>query len=213
RGTAIWTKDALDEFGVDALRYYLAAAAPETRDTDFIYDELIRRNNDELVAAYGNAAHRVLTFTQRHFEGKVPEPGPTRPQDTAMLAEVASGFAAAADAIEAVRLRDGLQEAMRVAREANRYLDEQAPWKAIKGDRVSAATTVHTMIQVLNGLKVLFAPYLPHSSQKLHELLGFTGDVSQLPWTPEPVPSGQALPVPAPLFAKLEPRVEQAAGV
>src|SRR5262249_17438515 len=84
------------------------------------------------------------------------------------------------------------------------YLDEQAPWKSIKTDRQAAATTVYTMVQVLNGLKVLFAPYLPHSSQKLHELLGFTGPVEACRWQPKPVPAGQALPAPNPLFAKFE---------
>jgi methionyl-tRNA synthetase len=204
RGNVIWTKDVLDQYGVDPLRYYLASTLPEGRDTDFAYDELVRRNNDELVAAYGNAAHRVLTFLGRHFGGSVPEPGTPRPADEAMLAEVRRGFEAVGAAIEAVRLRDGLQEAMAVARAANRYLDEQAPWKAIKADRQAAATTVYTMVQVLNGLKVLFAPYVPHSSQKLHELLGFTGDVAARPWHAEPVPAGQSLPAPTPLFAKFD---------
>ena len=85
-----------------------------------------------------------------------------------------------ATAIEAVHLRDGLRRGDGVARAANRYLDEQAPWKRIKTDREGAATTVYTMIQVLNGLKVLFAPYVPFSSQKLHELLGFSGDVADV---------------------------------
>jgi methionyl-tRNA synthetase len=183
---------------------------PEGHDTDFTYDELVRRNNDELVATYGNAAHRILTFAQRNFEGRVPEPGPLAPADEAMLAELRRGFRRVAASIKAVHLRDGLTEAMSVARAANRYLDDQAPWKRIKTDRASAATTVNTMIQVLNGLKVLLAPYIPFSSQKLHELLGYSGDVAALPWRPETVPAGQQLPVPTPLFAKLELPVEEA---
>jgi len=204
RGNVIWTRGVLDEYGPDALRFYLASTLPEGRDTDFTYDELVRRNNEELVSIYGNAAHRVLTFLQRHFEGRVPEPGPLRPADEAMLAEVRRGFVAAAANIEAVRLRDGLSEALGVARAANRYLDERAPWRAIKTDRAGAATTLYTMIQVLNGLKVLFAPYLPHSSQRLHELLSFGGDVAECPWRPESVPAGQRLPTPTPLFRKFE---------
>jgi methionyl-tRNA synthetase len=124
-----------------------------------------------------------------------------------MLAAVRDGLVAAGEAIESVRLRDGLGEAMSVARAANRYLDEQAPWKRIKTDREGAATTVHTMIQVLNGLKVLFAPYVPFSSQRLHELLGFSGDVSECAWRADEVPIGQELPVPTPLFAKYDPPV------
>ena len=207
RGNVIATGDVLDMYGPDPVRYYLTSTMPEGRDTDFTYDELVRRNNDELVATYGNAAHRILTFAHRNFDGKVPEPGALGPADEAMLAEVRRGFEAVAEAIEAVRLREGLSEAMSVARAANRYLDEQAPWKSIKTNRQAAATTVYTMIQVLNGLKLLFAPYLPFSSQRLHELLGNNGDVTACRWEPETVPAGRALPHPAPLFAKFDPPV------
>src|SRR5262249_29128869 len=141
---------------------------PEGRDSNFTYEDLVRRNNDELVAAYGNAVHRVLTFAQRNFAGVVPTPGPLIPADQAMLIEARKGLSAVGSAIEAVHLRDGLTEALAVARAANRYLDEQAPWKTIEADRQRAATVIHTMLQVLNGLKVLFAPYVPFSSQRLH---------------------------------------------
>jgi methionyl-tRNA synthetase len=208
RGNVIWTEDVLDEYGADPLRFYLASTLPEGRDTDFTYDEFVRRNNDELVAAYGNAAYRVLTFAQKHFGGSVPTPGPLGPADEAMLAELRRGFESEAQAIEEVRLRDGLSSAMAVARAANRYLDEQAPWKRIRADKQSAGTTIYVMAQVLNGLKVLFAPYLPFSSQKLHEMLGFSGEITACPWTPEEVPAGQVLPPPVPLFAKFEAPVE-----
>src|SRR5437764_12407784 len=93
---------------------------------------------------------------------------------------------------------------MGVARSANRYLDEQAPWKQIKVDRAAAGTTIYVMLQVLSGLGVLFSPYLPFSSHKLHHYLGFEGDVSQGSWRSAEVPAGTKLPVPAPLFPKLE---------
>jgi methionyl-tRNA synthetase len=205
-GNVVWTADALDRYGADALRYYLAATMPETQDTHFTYAELVRRNNEELLATYGNAAHRVLTFAQREFGGRVPSPaGSPRPADAAMLEAARRAFATAGAAIEAVRLRDGLAEALALARAANRYLEEQAPWKAVKVDRASAGATVHTMLQVLAALRTLFAPYLPHSSQRLHELLGFEGEVARLPWAPQAVPAGRALPTPAPLFARLDP--------
>ena len=209
RGNIIRTKGVLDQYGADALRYYLAVTMPEGRDTDFTYDELVRRNNDELVAAYGNAAHRVLTFAQRNFGGAVPEPGALTPADEAMLAEVRRSLTAEAVAIEAVHLRDGLAAAMNVARAANRYLDEQAPWRTIKTDRAAAARSVYTMIQTLNGLKVLFAPYTPFSSQKLHELLGGAGEVSACRWELQPVAPGTTLPAPTPLFVKFDPPVAQ----
>jgi methionyl-tRNA synthetase len=146
----------------------------------------------------------VLTFAQRNFDGIVPEPGLLTPADEGMLATVEHGFSAVAAAIEAVHLREGLNEAMTVARAANRYLDEQAPWKAIKTDRAAAARAVWTMLQALNGLKLLFAPYTPFSSQKLHTLLGFDGEVTACGWASARVPAGQTLPAPTPLFAKFD---------
>jgi len=93
---------------------------------------------------------------------------------------------------------------MAVARAANRYLDEQAPWKQIKVDRASAGTSIYVMLQVISGLRLLFCPYLPFSSQKLHGYLGFEGDVSEVFWRLQTVPAGSTLPAPAPLFPKLE---------
>ncbi|HEY0756846.1 MAG TPA: methionine--tRNA ligase [Ktedonobacteraceae bacterium] len=204
RGNVIWTRDVLDHYHADTLRYYLSVTAPEGRDTDFTYDELIRRNNDELVANYGNVVHRTLTFLQSKFDGVVPEPGELRPADRAMLAELERGFATTGAAISACHLKDGINAAMAVARAANRYLDEQAPWKQIKTERAGAGTTMYVMLQVLSGLRVLLCPYLPFSSQQLHDYLGFTGDVSKVHWELTPVEAGKNLPKPAPLFPKLE---------
>jgi methionyl-tRNA synthetase len=204
RGNVIWTRDVLDRYGADALRYYLSVTAPEGRDTDFTYEELIRRNNDELVATYGNAVHRTLTFLQSKFGGTVPQPHTLREADREILAELDRGFTIVGHNIAGCHFKDGINAAMAVARAANRYLDEQAPWKQIKVDRDAAGTTIYVMLQVLSGLRVLFYPYLPFSSQRLHEYLGFAGDISAANWRPIPVPVGITLPVPAPLFPKLE---------
>ncbi len=204
RGNVVWTSDALDRFGPDPLRYYLLANAPEGRDSDFTYEDCTRRNNDELVATYGNAVHRALTFIQSRFEGRVPEPGTLREADRAMLEIVNAGFTKVGESLEGAHFKNALNEAMNVARAANRYLDEQAPWKAIKTDREAAATTLATMTQVISGLKTLFSPFLPFSSEKLHTLLGFEGEASGGRWERQPVPAGRALPKPEPLFAKLE---------
>jgi methionyl-tRNA synthetase len=165
---------------------------------------MLRRNNDELVATYGNAVHRTLTFLQSKFGGVVPEPRELNEADRAILAEVERGYKQVAHSIEQCHLKDGLQAAMVVARAANRYLDEQAPWKQIKVDREAAGTTIYVMLQVLSALRILFCPYLPFSSQKLHEYLGFTGDVSKQAWRQEGVAANATLPKPAPLFPKLE---------
>jgi methionyl-tRNA synthetase len=121
-----------------------------------------------------------------------------------MLAAVERGFKAVGEALEATRFRDALGEAMSVARAANRYLDEQAPWKTVKTDKPAAARAVWTMLQALNGLKTLFLPFTPFAAQKLHELLGNTGEASAKGWTAQRLPTGQTLPVPTPLFVKLD---------
>lgn len=204
RGNVIWTHDVLEQYGADTLRYYLSATAPEGRDTDFTFDEMLRRNNDELVATYGNAVHRTLTFLQSKFEGIVPQPQSLRDADREILAEVKHGFEQTGHNIELCHFKDGLNAAMAVARAANRYLDEQAPWKQIKTDREAAGTTIYVMLQVISGLRILFSPYLPFSSQKLHGYLGFEDDASKEHWQPREVPAGTKLPMPTPLFPKLE---------
>src|SRR6202023_2453497 len=117
------------------------------------------------------------------------------------------GFGLVAHNIQLCHMKDGLNAAMTVARAANRYLDEQAPWKQIKVDRDAAGTTIYVMLQVLSGLHILFSPYLPFSSQKLHHYLGFEGDASNAGWRFTNVPEGITLPVPLPLFPKLEEAV------
>ncbi len=204
RGNVIWTKDVLDHYSADALRYYLSVTAPEGRDTDFTYEELIRRNNDELVATYGNAVHRTLTFLQSKFNGIVPEPQALREADREILAEVERGFALVGHNIANCHFKEGINTAMSVARAANRYLDEQAPWKQIKLDSAEAGTTIYVMLQVLSGLRIMLWPYLPFSSEKLHHYLGFEGDVTTVHWRPTSVAAGLHLPSPSPLFPKLE---------
>jgi len=204
RGNVIWTRDVLEQFGPDTLRYYLTATAPEGRDSDFTFEEMIRRNNDELVAAYGNVVHRTLTFLQSKFGGVVPTPLEYRDADKAILAELENGFAVVSSQIEKCHFKSALDAAMNVARAANRYLDDQAPWKQIKVDREAAGTTIYVMLQVISGLHALFSPFLPFSSQQLHALLGFEGEVSKENWQIRPIAAGTTLPKPTPLFPKLE---------
>src|SRR5205807_1271126 len=194
RGNVIWTHDVLDKYDADCLRYYLSVTAPEGRDTDFTYEELIRRNNDELVATYGNAVHRTLTFLQSKFGGVVPEPQTLREADREILATVENGFNVVGHNIANCHFKEGINAAMGVAHAANRYLDEQAPWKQIKTDPEAAGTTIYVMLQVISGLRVLFCPYLPFSSQKLHHFLGFEGQVDKVRWGLAEVPEGIKLP-------------------
>jgi methionyl-tRNA synthetase len=197
--------DYLDRYKPDPLRYFLTANAPETRDTAFSWAEFYRRNNDELVATYGNLVHRMLTFTARQFEGRVPEPGALPQADNALLESARAAFERVGGLIELCRFKEALREVMALAGEANRYLDEAAPWKALKTDRERAATSVYVILSVINQLKVLTAPFLPFSARELHGLLGFEGEVSKLAWEPQDLPAGQTLaPNPTPLFDKLD---------
>lgn len=229
RNWAIWLPDILQRYDPDAIRYAIAAVLPESRDTDFTWDDFVARNNNELVAWWGNLVNRVLKFAAKHWEGHVPEPGALGEADQALLARVAAGFETVGDLLDAVKLRRALDEAMGLAREVNVYLDE-APWfSVVKEDKEAAARTVYTALQAINYLKVLLAPFLPFTAQQLHEMLGFEGQlfgeqhIEQFDepqrshealtydatgatgeWAAQPLPPGQALGEVGPLFRKLD---------
>jgi methionyl-tRNA synthetase len=211
RNWAVWLPDYLDRYEPDPLRYVLAATMPETSDSDFSWDEYVRRNNDELVATYGNLVHRVMTMSYRNFDGKVPQPGELDPAALALLAEAAERLGDAGRNIESCRFRAGLESAMALARSANVYLDQKAPWKALKTDREDAATTLWVALSVINCLKTALDPYLPFSSEKLHKMLGFEGSAQEQGWRWERdmVRPGQALGEPEPLFVKLDDSIAQ----
>ena len=229
RGVQILVRDFLSRYDPDALRYFLTIAGPETQDTDFTWAEFARRNNDELVARWGNLVNRTLQSAYKNF-GSVPEPGALTAQDQALLKEIEGGFESVGALIEAARFRSALQEAMRLAALGNQYVSEQAPWARLESDRERAATILYVALRVVDNLKVLLAPILPFSAQRLHELLGYydviagplefrtvaedeaehvvlTGEYDSWAgrWERSALPAGQALREPQPLFAKLDP--------
>ena len=209
RNWAVWVPDYLERFPPDPLRYHLIANLPETSDADFTWSEYVRRNNDELVATFGNLAHRVLTQAYRNFDGRTPDPGELTDADEEMMAKCGVALGVVAQSIEAVRLREGLNGAMNLAREANRYLDAQAPWTLMKNDKASAGRSLYVAMAVLMALRVALHPYLPFSAQRLHELLGQRGKVEDVGWTLEtPVP-GAEIPPPQPLYTKLDDSVAE----
>jgi methionyl-tRNA synthetase len=199
-----WLHEALDLFDADALRYFLTINAPENRDTDFSWAEFQRRNNDELVATYGNAVHRVLRFIGSRLGGVVPEPGPLSEADQEMLAQAREAFAVVGGQIERARLREGLAGAMGLARQLNRYLDAAEPWKRIKTDPEAAHTSLWVSVQVIAALRTLMAPFLPFSSARLHCDLGEPEPFSALRWQPTEIPAGRKLGESQPLFRKLD---------
>ena len=197
----------MDRFPPDPLRYHLAANLPETGDADFTWSEYVRRNNDELVATFGNLVHRVLTQVYRNFEKCVPEPGVLGEADKELIGKAKAAMDAVAESLEAVRLREALNASMALAREANRYLDAQAPWQQVKRDKAAAGRTLYTAMQALMALRVTLYPFLPFSTQRLHELLGRGGRVQDLGWRFESSEPGIPLPEPTRLFTKLDDSV------
>ena len=206
RNWAVWLPEYLDRYEPDPLRYVLAATMPETSDSDFSWQEYVRRNNDELVATYGNLVHRVLTMTYRNFEGKVPAPGELDSISSGLIEDAQQKLVEVAEHMEMCRFRSALNSAMSLARAANTYLDQKEPWRAIRSDRDSAATTLWTTLSVVNCLKIILCPFLPFSSAKLHAMLGFTGDINTQgwEWSAQDILEGQILGEPQPLFTKLD---------
>jgi methionyl-tRNA synthetase len=210
RNWAVWLPDYLSRYAPDPLRYLLSINMPETTDTDFSWHEYYRRNNDELVATYGNLAHRVLTFTYKNYDGSIPTPGTLDSQSQELLDKAGQTMIATGDFISQCHFRDAIKAAMELSQEANRYLDDKAPWKAIKLDKASAGTSLYVAIAVLSCLRKVFYPFLPFSSQKLHEYLGYSGTVQDSGWSFTLPPGGQKLVNPQPLFVKLDEKmVEQ----
>jgi methionyl-tRNA synthetase len=229
RGVVIHVHDFLSRYDPDPLRYFLTAAGPETQDTDFTWAEFVRRNNDELVANWGNLVNRTLTNVHRIF-GAVPRPGDLVAADRGVLEQVEGGFGSVGGLIEKARFKAALAEAMRLSSVVNQYASEQAPWALLETDAERAGTVLYVMLRSVDSLKTLLAPFLPFTSQTVHELLGhegtiagpleyrdvvetegeahrvLTGDYGSWDgrWEPSALPPGQALLEPRHLFRKLD---------
>jgi len=207
RNWAVWLPYYLERYQPDPLRYFLSANMPETADADFSWREFVRRNNNELVATYGNLVHRVLTFTYHNYDGCVPEHGEYEDQSLTLLKKAETTLNTVDSLLYRCHFREVIRAAMSLAQEANRYLDEKAPWKKIKQDREATATTLCATLGVICCLKTILYPFLPFSSQRLHALLGFEGNLEAGGWTFDVPPAGQRLARPQPLFAKLDEEI------
>ena len=233
RNVVIYVRDFLSRYDPDALRYFIAVAGPENQDTDFTWSEFLRRNNDELVAGWGNLVNRSVSMAAKNV-GAVPTPGELTDADRALLATTSGAFAPIGDLLARNRQKAAATEAMRIVGEANKYLSDQAPWK-LKEDPARRDTVLHTALQAIKDCNTLLTPFLPHSSQQVHELLGgtgvwsvapridevtdlddgspypiITGDyaASQAVWASTPLPpAGTPLAAPKPVFTKLDPSI------
>ncbi len=226
--------DFLSRYDPDPLRYTLAINAPETNDVDFTWEEFVRRNNNELVATWGNLCYRLLTFAHRYYDGRVPEPGELGAREREILQTVEEGFEKIGALLDACRFRMALYETMELAHQVNRYLNEKEPWKLVKEDKDAAAQVIYTGLRAIDSLKVMFYPFLPFSSQELHRMLGYDDDILgrqyvetvqeekkshivlrydfsdvKLRWEPSRLEPGRPLGPAKPLFKKLDEKIAE----
>lgn len=230
RNWGVWMLDALSRHDPDPLRYYLTTNMPETRDSDWTWQGYLDRNNNELVANWGNLVNRTLNMTQRYFGGVVPTAAELTARDNDLLEGLQAGFDTVGHFYATCQFRAAVGEVMRLSTLCNQYLEEMSPWTTAKQDMTRTATTLWVMLQAINQLKLLIAPVLPFTSQQLHTLLGeegtlfgrqtianfseatrdheallYDGTTALGQWRPVPIPSGRQLPKPTPLFKKLDP--------
>jgi methionyl-tRNA synthetase len=231
RAVVIYVRDFLARYDVDALRYYVAVAGPENQDTDFTWSEFLRRNNDELVATWGNLVNRSVSFAARNI-GSIPEPGHLTEVDRNILERSQQAFGQVGASLARSRFKAGVNEAMRAVAEANKYMSDQAPWKLRESDPERMRTVLHVVLQLVSDAKTLLTPFLPESSGKVYRMLGgedewsgtprieevdedggppypvITGDYDTAArWESQPVKPGTPLATPAPLFTKLDPSI------
>jgi methionyl-tRNA synthetase len=233
RNWAIWGRDALTRYDPDALRYYLTMNMPENHDSDWDWKEFVAKNNGELVATWGNLANRVLSFCYKHWDGMIPNIDlvALRPSDINLLMSIENGFTTVGELLNGVKLRAALQEVFRLASTVNQYLDQMAPWQAIKTDKNATALTIYTALKAIDSLKVMFAPFLPFTCERLNVIFGYEGPlfgtsytetekdnlgehltlkyrgIESEQWKPSQLKPGGKLNIPTPLFKKLEESV------
>lgn len=231
RGTVIYVTDFLKDFGPDALRYFIAVAGPENNDTDFTWDEFVRRTNTELANEWGNLVNRSISMAHKN-NGAIPAAGDFEEVDRALLTSVRQGFTTVGDLLARNKFKNAINEGMRLAGAANRYLSETEPWK-LKENPGRRDTVLHTALQAVNDINTLLTPFLPHASQKVYAALGGEGvwaaqpevrEVSehgnadypvimgdyadeQAVWQSRPIHAGTPLAKPTPLFAKLDEKL------
>ena len=206
RNWAVWLHEYLVDFPgkQDVLRYVLTANAPETKDNNFTWKDFQDRNNNELVAVYGNFVNRALQLTKKYFNGIVPECGELQDVDRAAIEEFKDVKQKVETLLDAFKFRDAQKEAMNLARIGNKYITDCEPWHVAKTDMERVKTILYISLQLVANLEIAFEPFLPFSSAKLREMLG----VAETEWdqlgSTELLKPGHQLGTPALLFEKIE---------
>ena len=212
RNWAVWLHEYLQEFSdkQDVLRYVLTANAPETKDNDFTWKDFQARNNNELVAIYGNFINRALVLTHKYFEGRVPKISALTDYDKQTLDEYKNVKAKVENLLAHFKFREAQKEAMNLARIGNKYLADTEPWKLAKTDMNRVGTILNLSLQIAANLAIAFEPFLPFSSKKLRDLL----NLESFDWDElgriDLLEEGLQLKKPELLFEKIEDEVIEA---
>ena len=205
---AVWLHEYLDDFPnqQDVLRYVLTANAPESKDNDFTWKDFQARNNNELVAIFGNFINRAVVLTHKYYQGSVPAPSTLTPEDQKVLEQLKDSPAKIGESIELYRFREASQRMMGLARLGNKYLADHEPWKKIKTDPERVATIMHIALQIATALSRLCAPFLPHSAEHLKSILNLTNlpEWDEISTTSVLLPAGHVIGEQQLLFSKIE---------
>jgi len=204
RSIAVWVPDIIKNLDVDPVRYYLSINMPENKDTNWLWDDFVTKNNDELVGTYGNFIHRVITFTQKNF-GKIPKIGKLDKLDKEVIEKINKTLKEVYNSIKKCEFKKGLRAAMNLAQFGNVYFDKKQPWVLIKNDKESCGSVIHICLKIVKALSVFTAPYLPFSAQDVWKILGEKGSVHSAKWDSavEDLKVDTTLEKPQPLFKKL----------
>ena len=210
---AVWLHEYLEDFPnkQDVLRYVLAANAPETKDNDFTWHEFQARNNNELVAIYGNFINRVVVLTQKYYQGQVPPPGNFNPEDEETIRQVSLFPDRIGQAIERYKFREACNEIMQLARFGNKYLAEAEPWKLVKENPERVKSIMNVALQIATALAIVSEPLLPFTAKKLQKMLNLNSDFN---WhtisASVQLPQGHQIQPASLLFEKIEDKAIEA---
>ncbi len=206
RNWAVWLHEYLRDFPgkQDVLRYVLTANAPETKDNDFTWSDFQARNNNELVAIFGNFINRAMVLTHKYFDGKVPARAALSDYDQATIQEFTDVKARVEDYLNNFRFRDAQKEAMNLARIGNKYLADTEPWKLAKTDMERVGTILHLSMQIAANLSIVFEPFLPFSAEKLRKMLNIDKAAWEELGSIDILPAGHSINTPELLFEKID---------
>jgi methionyl-tRNA synthetase len=203
RGIGIWVPEILKRFDADVLRYYLSINMPENKDSDWLWNDFVAKNNDELLGTYGNFIHRVITFTSKNF-GSIPSVGTLEAKDKDALHKIKETYKEVGDALEQCSFKKGLRAAMNLAQYGNVYFDHNQPWALLKTDKERCGTVLHVCLRLVKALAVCTAPYLPYSSGRIWKMLGNQDEIKNWEEALTDLKEGTPLETPTPLFKKLD---------